>query len=283
LAPAIGGAIAGFWRDDLALMRETPQEALRDGLVRQTSSYPLIPYSNRIARGRFPFEGVEHRLVLNFGDHPHSVHGNAWQRAWQVAEAQEARCRLTLAHRPDGGEAERWPFAYDAEQVFDLAADGLTLTLALANADRRPMPAGMGLHPFFPKRPGVRLQFEADGVYPNSEDSLPTRSIPVPDEWNYREMRDLGEPRLDNCFRGWSGAARILFEPEKVALSIEANPLFGHLVVYVPPGRDFFAVEPVSHVNNAVNRPDIADHGMRVLEPGERMIAKVRFGVEVLA
>ena len=40
---------------------------------------------------------------------------------------------------------------------------------------------------------------------------------------------------------------------------------------------------PVSHVNNAVNRPDIADHGMRVLEPGERMAAKVRFGVEVLS
>jgi aldose 1-epimerase len=48
------------------------------------------------------------------------------------------------------------------------------------------------------------------------------------------------------------------------------------------PGRDFFAVEPVSHVNNAVNRPDIADHGLRVLGPGERMTATVRFGVEAL-
>ena len=56
----------------------------------------------------------------------------------------------------------------------------------------------------------------------------------------------------------------------------------GQTIVYVPPGRDFFAVEPVSHVNNAVNRPDIADRGMRVLGPGERMAAKVRFGVEVL-
>ena len=263
-------------------MRETPEEALRDGLVRQASSYPLIPYSNRIAGGRFSFEGVEHRLDLNFGDHPHSMHGNAWQRPWQVAEAHESRCRLTLAHRPDGDTAKGWPFAYDAEQIFELAPDGLTLTLTLENADSHAMPAGMGLHPFFPKRPGVRLQFAADAVYPQGEDSLPTRSIPVPDEWNYREMRDLGEPRLDNCFRGWSGTARIVFEPEKVALRIEADPLFGHLVVYVPPGRDFFAVEPVSHVNNAVNRPDIADHGLRVLGPGERMTATVRFGVEVL-
>ncbi len=263
-------------------MRETPEEALRDGLVRQTSSYPLIPYSNRIAQGRFPFGGVEHRLALNFGDHPHSVHGNAWQRPWQVAEAEEARCRLTLAHDPAGDGASAWPFAYRAEQVFELDADGLTLTLALENADGRAMPAGMGLHPFFPKRSGVRLQFAADGVYPQGEDSLPTRSIAVPDPWDYREIRDLGEPRLDNCFRGWSGTARILFEPERIAVAIEADPVFGHLVVYVPPGRDFFAVEPVSHMNNALNRPDVADHGMRVLEPGERMAATVRFGVEVL-
>jgi aldose 1-epimerase len=53
-------------------------------------------------------------------------------------------------------------------------------------------------------------------------------------------------------------------------------------VVYVPAGRDFFAVEPVSHMNNAINRPDIADHGLRVLLPDERLTAKVRFQVESL-
>ena len=144
------------------------------------------------------------------------------------------------------------------------------------------MPAGLGLHPFFPKRPGTRLQFSAEGVYPNGEDSLPTQAIPVPPEWNYRELRDLGEPRLDNCFKGWDGTARIAFEAEKLAIRLEAEPVFGHLVVYVPMGRSFFAVEPVSHVNNAVNGPDIPGHGLKVLHPGERLQARVRFGVEVL-
>ncbi len=57
LAPSIGGAIAGFRRGGIPLMRETPEEALCGGLVRQTGSYPLIPYSNRIAQGRFSFRG----------------------------------------------------------------------------------------------------------------------------------------------------------------------------------------------------------------------------------
>lgn len=281
VAPSIGGAISGFWRNGLALMRETPEQALRDGLVRLTSSYPLIPYSNRIAQGRFSFEETDHRLALNFGDHPHSIHGNAWQKPWTIADATDARCCLVLQHHPLGDEMG-WPFAYRAEQHFELDAEGLTLTLVLKNEDQRAMPAGLGLHPFFPRRPGIRLQFAAEGVYLNGEDSLPTESVPVPDDWNYRAMRDLGEPRVDNCFKGWNGTALILFEAEKTALRLQADPLFSHLVVYVPAGRDFFAVEPVSHMNNAINRPDIADHGLRVLRPGERLTAKVRFQVESL-
>jgi aldose 1-epimerase len=267
----------------VALMRETPEQALRDGLVRQTCCYPLIPYSNRIAHGRFSFEDVEHRLALNFGDHPHSIHGNAWQRPWQVAEAGNARCRLCLVHRPEGDEASDWPFAYLAEQLFELSPDGLTLTLSLENEDHRAMPAGLGLHPFFPKRSGVRLQFAAERIYPNGEDSLPMDGIPVPDEWNYWTMRELGDPRLDNCFAGWDGAAHITYFEEKLALSIEADPLFGHLVVYVPSGRDFFAVEPVTHLNDAINRPDPTGYGLKVLHPGERLTAQVRFGVEALS
>ena len=80
IAPALGGAIAGFRHNDFHLMRPTSPEVLAQGTVRLTGSYPLIPYSNRVAQGRFTHEGTEHRLALNFGDHPHDIHGNAWQR-----------------------------------------------------------------------------------------------------------------------------------------------------------------------------------------------------------
>jgi aldose 1-epimerase len=263
-------------------MRETPEQAVREGLVRQTSCYPLIPYSNRIAHGSFTFEGTEQRLALNFGDHPHSIHGNAWQKPWQVMEADEARCRFVLSHRPVGDEARGWPYAYRAEQIFELSSDELALTLLLENEDHRAMPAGLGLHPFFPRHPECRLQFAAECIYPNGEDSLPTDSMSVPDVWNYRTMRELGEPRLDNCFAGWGGTARIAYVREKIVLSIKADPLLSHLVVYIPAGRTFFAVEPVSHVNNAVNRRNPTGDGLRILKPGERLTAQVRFGVDIM-
>jgi aldose 1-epimerase len=282
LAPALGGAIAGFRSKDFSLMRPTPPEALSDGLVRLTSSYPLIPYSNRIAQGRFNHDGVEHQLTLNFGDHPHAIHGNAWQRPWQVLEQGSTHCALMLEHRPSGEGAKEWPFAYRAEQIFDLDEEGLTLTLTLENRDERSMPAGFGLHPFFPKHPDARLQFAASEVYQTGPGSLPADAIAVPAAWDYSSLREIGEPQLDNCFKGWNGKAWIDFEEAGIGLRIAADPVFGHLVVYVPPGRDFFAVEPVSHMNNAVNRPDIADNGLHHLASGERLMGHVRFAVESL-
>jgi aldose 1-epimerase len=282
LAPSVGGAIVGFWRDGFALLRETSPEDLAAGLVRQTSSYPLIPYSNRIGQGRFTFEEAEHQLALNFGDHPHAVHGNAWQRAWSILDAGATSCRLALDHSPAADGAKEWPFAYRAEQHFTVDSDRVALVLTLENKDERAMPAGFGLHPFFPRRPGTALQFSAAGVYRTGEASLPAENIAVPDVWDYRAVRPLGEPGLDNCFSGWDGAAEIRFEDDKVALQMRADPVFGHLVVYVPPGRPFFAVEPVSHMNDAVNRPHIADNGVRVLQPGERLTGTVTFRVLTL-
>jgi aldose 1-epimerase len=282
VAPSVGGALAGFWHDGVPLMRETAQEALRDGLVRQTSCYPLIPYSNRIAQARFAFDGTEHELSRNFGDHPHSIHGNAWQRPWHVEEQSGAGCRLAYRHDPSGDGADGWPFAYRAVQAIHLDPAGATITLELTNADERAMPSGFGLHPFFPRHPDSALRFEAGGVYRNGVDSLPSDHGPVPEEWDYGTLRRLGYPALDNCFTGWNGRAEIRSGSHVPDLRIEADPIFGHLVVYIPEGRAFFAIEPVSHMNDAINRTSVPGHGLKILRPGETMTGRIHFHVGAL-
>jgi aldose 1-epimerase len=54
-----------------------------------------------------------------------------------------------------------------------------------------------------------------------------------------------------------------------------------HLVIYVPPGEDFFCVEPVSHVNDGFNLLErgVADTGVRVLAPGQTLAGAVRLRV----
>ena len=57
--------------DGVDLLRRAPDGA-DDPLA--MASFPLVPYANRIAQGRFAFDGADHQLPRNFGDHPHSIH-----------------------------------------------------------------------------------------------------------------------------------------------------------------------------------------------------------------
>ncbi|HEV7370831.1 aldose 1-epimerase [Arenibaculum sp.] len=280
LAPSIGGAVVSFRLGDLALMRPTPAGALAGGEVRLSSCYPLVPYSNRIARGRFAFGGETFELAPNFGDYPHSIHGNAWQAAWTVERADAASCVLSFMHDPAGMGASGWPFAYRAEQRVELAPDGLTIALSVENRDRRPMPAGIGLHPYFIRRPGTTLRFQAAAVWANGADSLPAKRTAIPAVWDFSSSRPLGWDFIDNCFAGWTHVAEIGHPNENLSIRIDADQVFGHLVVFVPEGRDFFAVEPVSHMNDAVNRRDVPDAGLVTLEPGGRLGGAVRFSLQ---
>jgi aldose 1-epimerase len=281
LAPGAGGAIAAFRRRALPLLREMPGEAVAAGDARAAASYPLVPYSNRIAQGCFSFGGEGHRLALNFGDHPHSIHGNGWQRAWTVERAAPDAATLALEHDPGRDGAGGWPFAYRARQDFALDGQGLSLTIAIENADARPFPAGLGLHPFFPVREGTTLRFSAPRVWLNGPDMLPDAEVPTPRAWSFAAARTPRGAGLDNCFAGWDGTAALRWEPERVSLRMTADPLFGHLVVYTPASGETVAVEPVSAMNDAVNRMDaVPGHGLRVLAPGARLAGTVRFEVE---
>jgi len=276
LVPSLGGSILAFrWRGR-DVLRPTKADASCVDAVRGTACYPLFPYSNRIAGGAFTFAATRHTLALNFGDHPHAIHGNAWQRAWTVETRTEAACRMVLQHRPDDRTVREWPFAYDAAQHVVLDEAGLAVKLHLSNRDGRPMPAGMGLHPYFPRGPGTRLRFDAARVWLNGDDHLPARAAPLTSGWNHAAGQPVATLPLDNCFAGWNGRVEIEGLPGGLSATMTADAPFGHLVVYTPQACGFFAVEPVTHMNNAINRMDVQGHGLRVLDPGETMSGTIR-------
>ena len=72
----IGGAVRSLRFRDRAVLRPSPPQ-LRDAL--QSASFALVPYANRIAHGRFDHAGRTWRVPLNFGSHPHALHGVGWQ------------------------------------------------------------------------------------------------------------------------------------------------------------------------------------------------------------
>lgn len=282
VAPAVGGAIVAFTKADIPILRQTPPHALVERRAGLCSSYPMIPYSNRVADAAFRHGGERFQLARNFGDNPHALHGNGWQRAWTVISAAPDAVALALDHDPreSAGRVAEWPFAYRGEQRFALTPQGLEVTLCLENRDARPMPAGFGLHPYF-DRAGAHLRFAASRVWQSDQRVLPTTRTPVPASWDCRAMRPVdGVGPVDHCFEGWDGTADIAYPDRQIRVRIEADSVFGKLVVFRADERDFFAVEPVSHMIDAVNRMATDDHGLKVLAPGERMEGTVRFGIE---
>lgn len=282
VVPNIGGAIAGLRSGEVELLRRMGEAALAARDVRQAGCFPTIPYSNRMRECTLRFRGRVHRLAPNFGSHPHSIHGNAWQRAWTVAESGAASATLVFEHDAAGSRAAEWPFAYRATQRFDLDADGLTIALELVNTGDSPAPAGIGLHPYFPRAANTRLTTQADRFWRNDDAMMPVALEPVPPAWNFAEGKLVAPLAIDNCFAGWRGAARLEFPELGRAISMSADAVFGHAVIFVPPGRPFFCVEPVTNANDGMNRLDkgAADTGVWVLDPGEKLAGQVRFDVE---
>ncbi len=281
IAPEIGGSLANFRHGAVPLMRETSAESLAKGQANLTASYPMIPYCNRITRGRFSFDGRDHQLAIRGVDALNAIHGLAYAHPWQVTAQDEASAEIVLNHEATGEGTADWPYPFEARQLFALSPDALSITITVSNTGNQPMPAGFGLHPYFPRREGALLRFKADHVWHMRPDLIPVQRASVPAEWDFSHSAPLGASVIDHCFGGWDGEAAVIFPNERLGVTISANPsLFGHFVVFDPVGRDFFAAEPMTHRNNALNAPaDEADHGVIRLAPGQSVSGTVRFGV----
>jgi aldose 1-epimerase len=263
-----GGCVLSYTVGRFDILRPLDGPANGPFAPGDTASFPLVPYSNRIRDGRFAFNGRDYRLPLNFGDHPHSIHGVGWQARWTLADRSDDAILLGLDH-----DGEGWPFAFRATQSFALEGATLRQEMSITNTSGGPAPAGLGFHPYLPRHRGARLTADVAGVWLTDGTCLPTARVPCPEEWDLRRGAYVDALGCDNQFEPWDGQARIVWPADGMAVDLAASADLDRLVVYAPPGEDFFCVEPVSHMTDAVNHaarglsPDAA--GLRVLEDGE--------------
>ncbi len=281
IAPDVGGAIAAFDWNGAAVLRPTSAEALASGSVREFSCYPLIPFSNRIAEATLHWGGEVFGLPRYLPAHPHAIHGNGWQRAWNILASDAGHARLEFAHQPAGERADEWPFAYRATQEFVLADSALALRLEIINNDERTFPFGLGWHPYFPRSIDIALGFRAEGTWLTDATCLPTVHTAVPATWDFSTPRSIGTTTLDNCFTRWQSPAVIRWPGRGFAVELSADAACDHLVVFIPQGRDFIAVEPVTHMTDAFNRAAAGQHdtGTRLLAPGAKFSCTMRFSM----
>jgi aldose 1-epimerase len=252
--PARGGSVAAFtWRGQ-NLFRPTCGPSILD-----TGSFPLVPFSNRIAHGRFG--DVTLTPNLPGSDHPHPLHGFGWLSAWRVIADD------SIEHIYQGGE---WPWAYRAVQKFTLNEDGVEMALTLTNLADAPMPAGLGFHPYFPRTPDAVYRGLHRGEWQNTPDCLPERLDEKEHAVDWWNGQPVGTRAVDTVYTGRSGNLEILWPSRQLALEIAPSGNLPFTVVYTPKDADFFCVEPVSHETDAINRG-----GLPLLAPGGTMTARM--------
>jgi len=247
--------------------------AIASGKGNNAALYPLVPYSNRIRDGRLVFEGEQFRLARNWPGIGHPMHGDGWAHAWNVEHVTRQSAEIVYEHER-ASERGGWPFRYRARQSYRLDEDRLTIGVALENLEDHPVPAGLGLHPFFVRDPDTELRLHTQAVWTADAEVLSIERIAVPPEWDFAAGRRPDSVALDNCFDGWDGRATIVWPLRRLRLALEASAPFRHLVIYTPPGQSFFCVEPVSHANGQV--------GLAALGPGSTLGGTVVFCLSTL-
>ncbi|MFD2207048.1 aldose 1-epimerase [Kiloniella antarctica] len=247
---------------------ESDLEILRSFGQRNKASFPLIPYSNRIKEGRFSFEGKQYQLPLNFGKHPHSIHGVGWQENWQLIEHEANHIIMELYH-----PGTTWPFPFKARQIIKLNGADLYNEIQLTNLASKSMPAGLGMHPYFPRHGKAFLTAEVGQVWQTNETGLPIERKNCPPNWNLSAGVNVDKLHCDNQFDPWSRTAFIHWPKKNTSLSLTSSEDLNRLVVYAPENENFFCVEPTSHITDAFNNTSLGkfpqETGMRVLAPNE--------------
>ncbi len=264
--PSLGGSIVAYnWLSHPNGLVPILRDAKTATSVLDASNFPLVPFSNRVKKGAFDWQGQKYNIPLNFHPETSAIHGQGWQNSWLVVESTE-----TFLHISFEMTTNEWPFAYIAEQRFTLHNDGLHHELSITNTDKKTMPSGLGFHPYFVRTPKAKMYADVDKMWAVDDKCLPTELVNVPVGINQEGVL-VNEQVLDNGFTQFAQKADIVL-PElatKVALTASENCKFA--VIFTPKDENFFCIEPVSHCTDAINlhAQGIQDTGVEELGANE--------------
>jgi aldose 1-epimerase len=233
-------------------------------------SYPMLPWGGRV--GTAPVVIAERTVSLP-ANHPDgwAIHGQAYDAPWDVIDDR------TLGFH---GGAHGWPWTYEAQMGFDIGPSVVRVDLALTNTDSAPMPAGLGIHPWF--NGPVKLSVPAARAYDDNDLSSPEAS-PVAGRYDLRMPAEL-TVGIDST---WTDLIehRVDFEwPDSGLRGAMAVETAGTLVIVaarLSAIPEVVAVEPQTHSPQGLRRlingePD----ALALLSPGETLRLSVNFRFE---
>jgi len=237
----------GFWDRDT--------EELRGGIP------PLFPICGRLlkdgVRGLYHVDGQPYVLP---------IHGFSMRFPWDVVEAQAPDAlRLSLVDSP--ATRKIYPFPFELDLLYSVAAEGFTSRLTVRNTGDAPMPFYAGFHPYFATPPPgagkeqtfFDLQPVARHLYNSTKTDL-VATAPVPPLPMSVADVDINELLLEVR----NPCETRLVWPDGFTLVQRASPALRYRQFYTLPDQPFFCDEPWMAPPGSMNRPGAAP----LLPPG---------------
>jgi aldose 1-epimerase len=225
----------------------------------------LIPWPNRVDRGRYSFGGASYQLDLSEPAAGNAIHGLTRWANWTAAAREPGRVDLRhVLHAHPG-----YPFCLELTARYELsAAAGLTVTVTARNAGSAAAPYGTGSHPYLtaglPLIDECELELPAARWLPADDRGIPSGEPQdvTGTPFDFRAGRAIGGTSIDHALTGLSrdpaGRAWARLTAPGTELAFWAGPGYPWLQVFsgdaLPAARRrrALAIEPMTCPPNAL-------------------------------
>jgi aldose 1-epimerase len=268
----VGGGVREYAVGDRDVLERYDVAVMSDG----AHGAVLVPWPNRLADGRYTFDGVEHRLPVTEPATGCAIHGLLRWASWQADRHDDSSVTMSARLHPQPG----YPFDLLVEVTYALDDGGLTVTTRATNVGDRPCPYGSGQHPYLSAGGGTldactAVVPAATRIVTDPDRQLPTGTEAVAGSpYDLRGGGSLAGLRLDDGFtdlvRDGGGVARArLTGGDGRTSELWVGPQYGYLQAFtgetLAPSRrrTALAMEPMTCPANAFND----GVGLQRLEP----------------
>jgi aldose 1-epimerase len=115
-----------------------------DELCRSGRGQVLAPWPNRLAEGRYEFDGETHQLPISEASTGSAIHGLVRWAGWEAVERDRDRVVMEHLLHPQPG----YPFSLRLRVDYRLGTRGLVVRTTAENVGATACPFGVGHHPY---------------------------------------------------------------------------------------------------------------------------------------
>jgi aldose 1-epimerase len=222
----------------------------------------LVPWPNRVAGGRWEWNGEPQQLALTEPERGNAIHGLVRSVAWERVDQTPSSVTLGVGIDVQPG----WPVTLHTTVRYALGDDGLQVTHTVTNIGRTAVPFGVGAHPY--PRAGTAptdectLRLSAASVLPLDTARMVPAGDPVTVEgtdFDFRVPRSLRGIDLDTPFTACTPVegetTHELIGPD-AGVQLWTEPAFGWVQVFTangfPARGRAVAIEPMTCPPNAL-------------------------------